>query len=90
MEFINNKWNDWNIKNCQYLAGSSICATMNEDYLIFVGGYNAESDAYHQCIFVYDVRNKRLSKSNIKCPLYFEIFPIVTKNDERDTVYSCV
>ena len=88
MEFKNNKWTDWNIGNCEYLAASKICATTNEDYLIFITGFDFKLKDYHQFIFVYNVRNHKLIKSDIEAPLNYDACPVITRNGERDNLLT--
>ena len=75
MEFKNNKWNDWDMKDIdnEYLCSLDICTTTIEDYLIFLGGYDLKSDANLKYIFVYDFKRNKMVKSDIETPSHDEI-----------------
>ena len=81
-EFKNNKWNIFKDTQDKELFNSSIIATKNENYLIFVSGGNFNS------IFVYDVRKDVMIKSDIKKPTNDFSCVIITRNDDRDNLLT--
>ena len=88
MEFKDNKWTDMKIQNCELLAGSNVMATTKEDYLIFYHGYNVKDSKNHKYIFVYDVRNNILKRSNIEAPSASSISGAVTRNYKQENLLT--
>ena len=87
MEYKDSKWNKLQIEsNCEYVFASDITATINEDYLICGGGFDAKLKKKHNFIFIYDMRNKTLTKSEIELPSNNFPFLIITKDDNRDSL----
>ena len=88
MEFKDNKWSDLNIQNCDLLYQSCILSTLNQDYLLFIGGTTDIEFKIHDNIFVYHIKNKKLMKSDIKIPYKGCPVGAITTNDDRDELLT--
>ena len=88
MEFKDNEWSDLNIKDCDGLHQSCILSTFHEDYLLIIGGVTDITFWIHANIFVYNIKNKKLMKSDIRSPFIGYPFGAITKNDENDELLT--
>ena len=89
VEYKNNKWIDLDIKNCDDSFASHIIESSAGDYIIFVGGMNITTYAMIPSIFVYDVKYKKLMKSDIPTA-ETESFTglVLTRNKDNEDVLT--
>ena len=94
IKFDDNKWYNTGIENCDNLYGSKIVETTTRDYWIFIGGRDFGSTSVRSLIHVYDIKNKKMNRSNITLPSIINtsnipensIQAIITRNESKENM----
>ena len=84
MKYKNGIWKNLNLSSDYYFYFRRVAVTKAQDYMIFISAYNHKKLQLEHVLFVYDLKNGTVIKSDIKAPTIKSTTAITTRNIERD------
>ena len=85
----NNKWRKWEMTVPAHLPLSAVVTTKNEQFIIFLGGYNYKVNECTDIISIYDHQTNKFRESIIKCPKKEQFEAITVNNPKNDSLVTC-
>ena len=92
IEYKNDKWNNLKINVGYVFESRSSAITITQDYMIRIGGQNNKTKKTEDVIFVYDLINGAIHKSDIKAPTINLSAAITTRNNHHEdcATFGCI